>query len=666
MMLVFVAAAGAEPWTVEQIMSRDDDGRMTIHARPVPDSLRNPWPQEWEEGLRERAEYVLREQFQMDVPNNTYFENEKRSYGYHMAQIFSDEKREEALNKLQAEDAHAKDWNANTLGIDFFPAFTIKHQTRKYFYFGDLLDPEYKRRMFEAAKLWTVQDPLRRPNPVFKNASGYTPEAVNSWVDTRTTDNLTLMRITSVYLFAEETGNEETRQLYRDRIATYVKGLYRVGMGEWDSENYHGHSITPLHNLYDFAEDPEVKALAKAGLDWLYAAGAVKYRRGGFNGPTKRDYNHVQPFGGSAPASLWLYFDDSATTPPAWESDEIHTITSAYRPPAAVVALARKQLDEPVEVFASKPKYQATREGLFDLPPEYLETQYLGRTFQMGSLASGTSEDGGDVNGFKIMMDDSERGVLDIQAVPGSDPLFVGSPKYQTGKVAGPNRVGQYRNLAIWLVKDGKAPWTWVIPKAAKVETVKGVTYIHGEKTWVAIHPLNMSSPTLDKKLTERIAYERGNGGEAKTDKAGEPIRRWYDHQVLTAKGQGDGGYCGFVVEVGEAPDHDSFESFRDAVGNQSKLDWTGERGDAEFQATDGRRLRVVWGDDLADFIVQRDGERHDWAEHARHVYTEAGAEPSEAVIEEGWGSGTLTVRVDGQVFTSTVDDEGRATFENR
>ncbi len=670
LLLVLSAVAPAEPpaWTLDDMRTVTDDGHLVIHPRPVPDSLRNPWPAEWEESFQQRAEYVLREQFKINAPNNTYFENEKRSYGYHMIQIFSDEKHASALQKLQAEDANAKDWNANTLGIDLFPAFTIKHQTRKYFYFGDLLEPAYKERMFKAAKLWTERDPLNRHNPVFKNGTGYGPEAKDSWVDVRTTDNLTLMRITSVYLFAEETGNEETRQIYKQQIQTYVKALYRVGMGEWDSENYHGHSITPMHNLYDFAKDPEVKALAKAGLDWLYTAGAVKYRRGGFNGPTKRDYNHVQPFGGSAASSLWMMFDDSTMRPQEWESDEVHHITSGYRPPAAVVLLARKQLDEPVEIFASKPEYKAPQRGLFGVPPIYLETQYLGRTFQMGSLASGTETDGGDTNGFKILMDDSQRGVLDIQAVPGPDPLYVGSPKYQQGKVAAANRVGQYRNLAIWLVQDSRAPWTWVLPKRAKVQTVRGITFIEGESTWVAIHPLGISSPAPDEEKTQGIAYKHDKDGAIETDKSGEPVSHWSEHQVLSARGNGGGGqYCGFAIEIGEAPEYETFDAFRDKVLAAARIsDWDADKGEASYTASDGRTLRVVWGDALPDFIVERDGERHDWAEHASHVYTEADAPAGEGVLEEDWLGGTLTVRAGGRVFTSTVTDEGVVSFENR
>ena len=74
----------------------------------------------------------------------------------------------------------------------------------------------------------------------------------------------------------EETANKKTAEIYRQHILNYTKTLYRIGIGEWDSENYHGHSIGPLLNLYDFADDSSVRAAAKACLDFYCIAGAIK------------------------------------------------------------------------------------------------------------------------------------------------------------------------------------------------------------------------------------------------------------------------------------------------------------------------------------------------------------------------------------------------------
>jgi len=263
---------------------------------PVPDEFKNPWPAEWEQQFQARGERVLKGMCAKEkaggLGGRTYFESEKRAYGFLMAHMLAGDKAV-ATKELQKEDAQAKQWHAHTAGIDYYACFTLKHQIRKYFLFGDQFDPAYKKRMSDGAKAWTGKDPLRRPHPTFvKAGDGWGPDVKNSWVDVRSTENLFLMRVTSVYLMAEETGNENTRKLYKDKILKYVAALYRVGMGEWDSENYHGHSVAPLLNLFDFAKDKEVKAAGKACLDYMCAVGAVKYYRGAFNGPTNRDYTH--------------------------------------------------------------------------------------------------------------------------------------------------------------------------------------------------------------------------------------------------------------------------------------------------------------------------------------------------------------------------------------
>ena len=347
------ALARAAERTLSDVV-REDGGRFVVTPRPVDAALRNPWPRELEEEFAARADFILRAQSRKPMGGaNTYFENEKRGYGILMAQALAGLART-ALPALQAEDAQAAEWHRETAGIDYYACFTLKHQMRKYFFFGDFLDRAYRRRMFEGAKRWTEKDPLRRPHYAYKGPGpGWGPDVKNSWVDVRATENLFLMRVASVYLMAEETGNEETRRRYRATLLDYAKALYRVGLGEWDSENYHGHSMAPLLNLYDFAKDPAVKLAAKAALDFVMTTGAVKYCRGGFNGPTKRDYNHVQPFGGSAASMLWVYFGDCPVREHAFESDEVHILTSGYRPPLAVVHLARKNFERPVELFAA-------------------------------------------------------------------------------------------------------------------------------------------------------------------------------------------------------------------------------------------------------------------------------------------------------------------------
>lgn len=609
-------------------MVLNQNGSTTYRSKPVPATLKNYWPTELEAEFQRRAHDVISAQTRdVKAGVNTYFENEKRSYGFLMAHVLGGS--EKALAYLQAQDHQHEEWHRETAGIDLYACFTLKHQMRKYFYFGDLLDANYRKQMFRGAKAWTQREPLRRPHYAFEGKKeGWGPNAKNSWVDVRTTENLWLMRVTSVYLMAEETGNESTRELYRKYLLDYAITLYSIGIGEWDSENYHGHSITPLLNLYDFAKDQEVKATAKACLDFYSIAGALKYWRGGFNGPTKRDYNHRQPFGGSAANALWMWFGEHPEGKKGeWESDEVHQITSAYRPPLAAVHLARKQFEKPVEIFAAKPGYDATTRFRRESKPEYLETQYIANSFQLGTLTGGTSVDGGDVNGFKILAWDDQKGAVALHAIPGKNPAYPGSPMYKRGVVSTENRIAQQENLALWLVKDGNSPWLWVIPEDVRVTQKDGVTFLQCDKTWVAVRPLGTSSLGFDSALTRQLTAEKKN--------------RFPGHKVLSATGNAE-NFCGLAVECGERESHRTFERFQSFV-LRAELDLSQlDQGVVRYKAADGKHLGIHWNNDPLNLGIWRNGKRRDLANSALY---------EGPIIKSAWHSGTLKVETLGAEF---------------
>jgi hypothetical protein len=623
------------------------DGSRTVHGKPVAPELRNDWPEELEREFQARADRILTAQASVKAPVNTYFENEKRGYGYLMSHVLHSND-PQAIKNLQAEDHQHEEWHRETAGIDYYAAFTLKHQMRKYFYFGDLLEPEYRERMRAAAKSWTEQDPLRRPHYAYREGTqGWGPDAKNSWVDVRSTENLFLMRVTSVYLMAEEAENETTRAIYKQQILDYTRTLYRIGMGEWDSENYHGHSLGPLLNLYDFARDREVQAAAKACLDWMTTAGAVKYLRGGFGGPTKRDYNHAQPFGGSAACMLWVYFGDAPQDNPHWESDEIHVITSSYRPPYAAVQLARNQFALPVTLYSSKPHYSATTSFDDRSAPEYLETMFLSESFRMGSLAGGTRPGPTDVNGFKLLVADDAEGAVTLQGVPGDDPEFVGSPMYQEGKVAAENRVAQYDNIAIWLAADGRAPWTWLLPDDVKLLSLGDAAVLEFDHTWVVMHPVGTS------------VLEQHTAKTAEVAKGDKP--RFPKHQVLHAVGNDD-KYCGVVLEAVERKAYQNNALAMLADLERTKLDVSQlDDGIVIYTGLGNKRLECRWHANPAQLTVIRDGVTHDWSEHQRYLYRTASQDAP--LLQSRWHEGELQLTTSDSTFTSRVDANGRATF---
>ena len=107
----------AEPWTFDKMVAKEQ-GRAVFRARPVDEKFRNPISAADEEAFQSRARHVIAAQAKQKVAaGNTYFENEKRTYGWLMAQVLAG--REEAIRELQFEDAQKDEWHRETAGIDF-------------------------------------------------------------------------------------------------------------------------------------------------------------------------------------------------------------------------------------------------------------------------------------------------------------------------------------------------------------------------------------------------------------------------------------------------------------------------------------------------------------------------------------------------------------------
>lgn len=545
----------------------------------------------------------------------TSFESEKRSYPKAMIDLLA-RNREKAIAFLQSEDADAQS-HSHTLGIDFYSGFTLKGQVRKYFYFGKYLDPAYRQRMKKAMQIFTEFDPLDKYFPEKRNFWANSIDNCNIWVDCRNTDNLKAMREVAVYLFAEETGNEQTRKLYKERIRRNVRTLYQIGQGEWDSENYLGHAVTTYVNLYDFAKDAEVKSLASSALDWYFTSGAVKYWRGAFGGPSKRDYSTGNcTWCSLATHELGLYFGAPLkdSNPSA---DSVHLITSSYRPPASVVALARKQFQKPLELLNSKPTYENWKPG-GDNAPQFHETLYFGNTFQLGTLPQGS---GGDWNGFKLLAFNQQRGVDYFIAATGTDPTQI-----STSTVGGDN-VAQYRNLVIWLNNKPNAPFQFFLPKSVKLETTNSITFIRYEKTWLALTPINLKIEGINQAATEKIK------------------ERYPNDQILTAIGTNS--TSGFALEVGEQETHRSWEQFKQSVLRKSRLNLNQiSNGIVSYQGTTGKIKLQYQEKDLP--LVWRNEQFHDWKKHYA-VYQNATG--NKAPIYQGWKEGKLLVEVGKHKF---------------
>ncbi|MGK7933108.1 MAG: hypothetical protein AB4041_16980 [Microcystaceae cyanobacterium] len=630
--LAFVLAlmvAGKLTLLNSAITSQAQD-KNTFHGITLPivdPEFRNNWTPELETAFQERATFIINYFANPESYGNGYEENEKRSYPTAMFDFLAGNK-EKAIQFLEEDDPQPNN-HAHTNGIDYYFSFTLKGQIRKYFLFGQFLHPNYKQEMYKGAKKWTEKDPLTQPHPLhgFGDESGrdWSIKRRGRWVDSRNTDNLRAMREVAVYLMAEETGNEETRLIYKRKIHRYTSALYNIGMGEWDSPVYHSHTFAPYLNLYDFAKDPEVKQLAKAALDWMSTAAAIKYYRGGWGSPAKRDYGGSNiVFGAGAARTFWLYFGDTVIPNPRPELDTLHFITSTYRPPLAVVALAKKQFSKPLEILATKPLYENWKEG-YDRIPGYWETQFFGRSYQMGSLAGAFAD--GDVEPFGLMAFNQERGV-DYFAVN------TGHKIVRPGKKRG-DQIGQFQNLLLWLRTADETPFAFQFPKTATFEQDNDIWFIQLEKTAIAIFPINLSSP--QQPIIKNSRW----------------LKRYSAEQVLTATSKGN-SYAGFALEVSDIDSQQTYQDFKKKVKQNNPLNLSQlQQGKVLFKGTGQNTLQLTYNQQNLLPILHKNGKLFDWSNHF-NLYDSQTSDNSP--INLGWKQGKLTVNVKDLSFTNILN----------
>jgi hypothetical protein len=351
----------------------------------------------------------------------------------------------------------------------------------------------------------------------------------------------------------------------------------------------------------------------------------VKYYHGGWGAPSKRDQGNSSVVLGSAAARFfWIYFGDTKIPNSEPERDIIHAITSAYRPPAAVVALARKQFEHPVELLSTKPTYENWKAGGEDAPV-FWETTFWGQTYQMGSVVSASGD--GDVSTFRLMADNTQRGV-DILAVNTDDD------EVSAGKHSG-DQIGQYRNLLIWLSETENDPFAFQLPKSAKGQVEDGIWFVELEKTWVAVHPINLN-PYEVVQPSDDFAED------------------YPDEQTLKATMRGD-RFAGFALEVGDPQTHASYSAFKQQVKRRSKLDLSAiAQGTVQLTSSTGTTLKLTHNAESNLPIVIRNGDRADWSADY-DLYR-----PSDGnnLISLGWKQGTLQVNANGQTFETTVGSD--------
>ncbi|MBC8869607.1 MAG: hypothetical protein H8E44_09325 [Planctomycetes bacterium] len=125
-------------------------------------------------------------------------------------------------------------------------------------------------------------------------------------------------------------------------VRRWIDTIARRGFGEWDSDTYYSIDLVSLYNLYDFAQDPELREASRMMIDLILADMAVDSFRGNHASASGRTYGPPRRDMGlsCARALQYLLYGTGENHANIGCMSAIFQATSTYRPPQCVVDIA--------------------------------------------------------------------------------------------------------------------------------------------------------------------------------------------------------------------------------------------------------------------------------------------------------------------------------------
>jgi hypothetical protein len=203
------------------------------------------------------------------------------------------------------------------------------------------------------------------------------------------TENHVGMSRTGGYIFALKAADIEDLSdrsgLWEAQLSDWLRRtaarFYEVGNAEWDSSVYAVYNMAGWFTIFDHSPDEEIRAIARAVLDYYATMIALKYSQRVYGGPESRAGGRPDSRSASTEFLGWLWFGEAAeaSEPNFWRGSEyiqsIYAATSGYRPPPGLSRLARKDGSVLGTYVNAKPSYLLTRENesteIFRIGPSY-------------------------------------------------------------------------------------------------------------------------------------------------------------------------------------------------------------------------------------------------------------------------------------------------------
>jgi len=219
---------------------------------------------------------------------------------------------------------------------------------------------------------------------------------VREWLEQGTENHMFMQRISGLALMDGSgfpTPLPATAATNEAWLRAELNKFLTIGQGEFHSSTYYGYAIAGLLNLYDFADTPELRQLAKAALDWYAVNMAVRFSWGTAGGAESRGFDRGTWDDSGLSGVAWMWWGDSLTLSgvegltPVERMDRgvtrvaLPAALSDYRPPPQLRAIARKEIDLPFQLKASHPGYYSYHQD-----NRFWETFYVTQDYSLGTL----------------------------------------------------------------------------------------------------------------------------------------------------------------------------------------------------------------------------------------------------------------------------------------
>lgn len=386
------------------------------------------------------------------------------------------------------------------------------------------------------------------------------------------------------------------RQL-KDRLIEVGRNQYRAGYSEFLSPNYELFHVAPMVNLYDFAEDAEVRAVAAAFLHYHFANLAL----GSFEEVILPPWSR---YGGSSAAFvqdtsvstngqllLWLYWGHGD---PGIGHDFdpakpliLHAM-SDWQPPEILDRISLREVEYPFSVYMQQTHWQWN-------PERYvMRTTYHDELFAMSS---------GVIRHVPaaFQKNDSQFGIAweggaSVRQVQAFHPYWYTAVRNENdwnGRTSPFMQTGQHEDAAIMLFDiPPEDPWAgvgiWAGERAeelmplAQMRFPAHMDYEEGADNWIFL----ADGPVYIGIRVLKDGWRRDR----------RAVPGW---NVIKSEGtEGERWQSGFIFEVGTEAEFGSFAEFQAAVeSNPVEVDWV--EGTARYETTGGDVLELNYNESL-------------------------------------------------------------------